>query len=228
MFGGEGVAVISFDPQLPNMIHGGIVYVNVRISNSGGAATSVRVYLNSDAIISYNSWNRPILSGESKSFWVSITPADVENRNYSVRIWVAFSDSSGNRESAVVAGQIYVDPDIEVTNISWEGALGGFGGKSTITENDSTRLLFKIHSGSPQATYRGLNASLRADVYAQGLVLSPAEVVLSELGPKGTSGEYAFTIESRDTPPGDYPLTIQVFSGGHVVASGNAILKVTP
>jgi hypothetical protein len=195
--------------------------LNVSISNVGGEAKGVSVTLSSDAFgqVSTNSVDVP--ANQTVYAQGTAQIKDVTNGEY--RVTINCSYNGAGTVNTNDNSQFYVLPSIDIVNVRWLQV--GFiitSDKSTIGPNDNTTIFFKITSHSNNWTYTGLSATATTLQGTQGLTMTPSSLALSNIGPQGTSTEYAFQLSTHDTPYGKYVITIHVFSDQHEVASDSS------
>lgn len=195
--------------------------LNVSISNVGGEAKGVSVTLSSDAFgqVSTNSVDVP--ANQTAYAQCNAQIKDVANEEY--RVTINCSYNGAGTVNTNDNSQFLVLPSIDIVNVRWLQV--GFiitSDKSTIGPNDNTTIYFKITSHSNDWTYTGLSATATTLQGTQGLTITPPSLALSNIGPQGTSTEYAFQLSTHNAPFGRYVITIHVFSDQHEVASDSS------
>jgi hypothetical protein len=95
--------------------------------------------------------------------------------------------------------------------------------KSTIGSNDNTILYFHIKNDA-QSIYSRLSATATPQSGTSGLTITPNFSSMGSIGPRGTSEEYSFALTSSNMPPGEYNVTIHVFSDNQYEAANTTVM----
>jgi hypothetical protein len=199
--------------------------ISVQVSNVGGSAQGVTLHTDSKVLLlSSSSVNsNPQTNGVITA---SVVAMDVEDGQYNANFWVTYSDATGSHNSTATEISFYVLPLLKLSGITTVDFWHPFG-HSTIGPSESTTLYFKVTSMSQNVIYEGMRVSAIWSISAPGLTTVPSTISLSPVGPKGTSGNYNINITSNNTPPGQYTLTLLLYSkDNQLIDQQNFVLTV--
>lgn len=200
--------------------------IPVSVYNNGGDVTGVVVKLESSAFGVVTSGSFDIAASKSKEVACSIQISDISPGECPIEVSYIY-----NGETTIVNNSqstSYVLPAVTIVEEFWFRAFGYplVAEKSTIGTNDNTVLSFFIKSDS-SLTYSHLTATatLKSGDDSR-LTITPNFGSIQDIGPTGKSAEYSFKIVSQNMPPGQYIITIHVFSENHETATKDVTLKV--
>jgi len=223
-------AELSFKAEVPDIITAGeTVKIPLTVSNSGkSTAENVEVIVES-SVFQVESQSFNVKPGEVKQVSCRLSASDVKGGLYKASFRLKYY--SGDLESFTPEAEeyIYVLPAVELCNVGWKADLFNPFGKSSISRGDSTAFHFRVKSSSETVIYEGITAEVFMKIKLEGLKISPSEVKIGSLGPKGTSEEYVVTITADNTvPPGQYPIEIQLYTAdGKAITGAEASIKIT-
>ncbi|RLI25270.1 MAG: hypothetical protein DRO52_04270 [Candidatus Hecatellales archaeon] len=222
-------AKLSFEVKCPERLKaGGSGEIVLKVSNLGGSTAENVEVLVEGSVFKVEAPSFNINPGEVKEVKGKISVLDVDYGDYQARFRLKYA-CGGERYSQAVKKRIYVLPRVEVRDVGWKTDLFNLFGKSGVKRGDSTTLHFRVKSLSEKVIYGGIKAKISLELKPEGLTISPCEVEIERIGPKGLSSEYSVTVAtSSETPPGQYPIRIQLYTADDVPVEGaEALVKLT-
>jgi|GEM_PF-1970793 len=223
-------ADLSFKVEAPDVITAGeTVEIPLTVSNSGkSTAENVEVIVESNVFqVETQSFN--VKPGEVKQVSRSFSALDVKGGLYKASFRLRYHSGGMESFSPEAEEYIYVLPAVEICDVGWKADLFNPFGKSSINRGDSTAFHFRVKSSSGTVIYEGITAEVFMKIKLEGLKISPSEVKIGRLGPKGTSEQYVVTVTADDSvPPGQYPIKIQLYTAdGKAITGAKASIKLT-
>jgi hypothetical protein len=222
-------AELSFRVEMPtHMVAGKTENVKVYVVNHGnGTARKVELLAKSESF-RIESGSFDLRPGEERTFKAKITALDVQDATYEVAFRLSYTSNGKQQYTKPIVKQVRILPAVEIADIRWETDLFNLLGKSTIGRGDQTTLYFKVKSLSEKIIYSGIVAKVSLPLEPPGLKITPQEISIEDLGPKGETSEYHFKVVSEETPPGQYQIVIQLYTQDGVALPGTGkVVKVT-
>jgi len=203
---------LSFSLNLPSSISGGQPGVaTATVTNGGGDATGVSAVIVSDAV-SGSSSEVDVKQGSTTGIMITITGKDVQDGSYAVTVFLQYSDFFGAHKTGSQEASILLVPNVELSDVRFKPTILHPLGKSGIGTQDSTSVLFKVHSKSTSVLYRGLYVKASLSINVPGISIDPSSIQIGALGPNGLTGDYSVQISTNNAPPGTYSLLISLYS----------------
>jgi hypothetical protein len=203
---------LSFSLDFPNSIVGGQSAVaTAMVTNSGGDATGVSAVIVSEAV-SGSSSEVDVKQGSTTGVMITIAGKDVQDGTYTVTVFLQYSDFFGAHKTSSQGASIYLLPNVELSDVRFKPTILHPLGKSGIGTQDTTSVLFKVHSKSTSVLYNGLSAKATLTINVPGISIDPSSVQIGTLGPNGRTTDYSVQISTNNAPPGTYSLQISLYS----------------
>lgn len=224
---GQGKPSIAIALLAPAAKNGAQNTLSLKITAYGSSVSGVTIHLSSDAFNQASTSSFDIAANSTVNVPCKVNLANVASGNHEVAISYEYSGSNGLISSSPQS--IYVIPNTEITGEHWPRQwynVGGFGEKSTITQNDNTTFYFSVKNDDSW-TCSGLTATATLPAGTIGLTVTPQTVDLGKFGPTGTNGEFTFGFASHNAPTGTYTFTVHVFSGQYEAFAKTFTLWVT-
>lgn len=221
---------LSFKVMVPEaVVAGGGVEMVLTVSNDGkSAAENVEVIVES-SVFQVETPTFTVNPGEIKQVTGRLLASDVREGLYRADFRLRYSSGDMEYFSPEVEKHVYVLPAIRICDVGWKTDLFNPFGRSTISRGDSTTFHFKVENLSEATIYKGIIAKVFMKLKPEGLSVSPSEIEIEGLGPKGISEEYVITVSAdANVPPGQYPIRIQLYTAdGMLITGTEASVKLT-
>mgnify|MGYP000521755617 CR=1 FL=1 len=222
-------AELTFKVEVPDhLVAGEAADVKVYVVNHGrGEARDVKLIAKSEGF-KVEEKTFSLRGGEERVFRVRLEALDVQDLTYNITFRLQYSTSGEQKYTEPIVKQIRILPAVEIVDVHWETDLFNLFGKSTIGRGDQTTLYFRVKSLSEKIIYSGIVARVTMPIKAPELKISPQEIPIEDLGPKGKTSEYQFKVISGETPPGQYPIVIQLYTeDGIAIPGAKETVRVT-